>query len=64
MTDPPTSAARSASGCAFNVWVDRDGEGGFVAYSGFVPDLYAYGGTVAEALTTFADAYASREDAQ
>ena len=31
----------------FNVWVDRDEERGFVAYSGFAPGLTAHGATVA-----------------
>lgn len=55
---------RSASGCEFNVWVDADDEHGFVAYSGFAPGLRAYGSTVAEALSNFADGYAAREDAR
>lgn len=60
-----TSAARSASRCEFNVWVDYlDDEGKFVAYSGFAPGLQAFGSTVAEALTNFADGYANREDAR
>lgn len=64
MSDNTAAPRRPASGAEFNVWVDADEEHGFRAYSGFVPGLTAYGRTVAEALTNFADGYANREDAR